>query len=644
AAWCGTVTGGGRLLIGNNRYAHDSAANWVVPQGCTVASSGPVAGDPATNPVNWASTTGGAILINPAYTISLGGALDGVLVAPYGMGPAASGQAYYQQVLSFTGTGVTQTADRAALLHSAIVGFALALTNNDGAGHARMIMDDVLIDDTAGMLFNASNDVAHISKVHAWPWTGGSINNIPYDAEAVSGVANNGSGLIRLTIASAADYATGNVVEVQGVGGAVGADCDKCTITVIDGTHIDLQGSAFAGATPSCNWAGTENVIACASVSQVTPGGAVSGTNITTGSTVLAVDPINKKVWLSKYTQGPEPGGVTVTFALGTYTSGGQVVLNGMRRSGAFLEVENSTQNDFHDLFEYNYAIGYYAHTGALWTFLHDASCDGLIVAAGGVTTDRCYLLDSTALETEIIGGEAGGSTIALDEETTGNNLANDMEGVNIRGGGLANLAIILNGVTGSTGDYMKLGGISTPASAANPTFIGPYPGQNFVTDNFGAAPGLYLMYPNGAATAGATVPYSQFGGTWTPSVLLGGAASSGMTFSTSPVGHFSIDPFGTLTAEFGFILSAVGSGTGNLTIDGLPLTCISGQDNLGTQTVTLGGAASLTSTPWSSAAGGSNHVGVFDLSGAGTGGQSLTNANLTATTNLSGSLQCRTR
>jgi hypothetical protein len=63
----------------------------------------------------------------------------------------------------------------------------------------------------------------------------------------VNGAANNGAGLIRITTAVAHGWATGDLIAVYGVGGTVEAN-GWWAITVIDATHFDLQGSAFANA------------------------------------------------------------------------------------------------------------------------------------------------------------------------------------------------------------------------------------------------------------------------------------------------------------------------------------------------------------------------------------------------------------
>ena len=63
----------------------------------------------------------------------------------------------------------------------------------------------------------------------------------------VVGAADNGTGLIRLQISDTSGLYTGNVMTVSGVGGTVEAN-GTWTITLIDSTHVDLQGSAFANA------------------------------------------------------------------------------------------------------------------------------------------------------------------------------------------------------------------------------------------------------------------------------------------------------------------------------------------------------------------------------------------------------------
>lgn len=62
---------------------------------------------------------------------------------------------------------------------------------------------------------------------------------------AISAAANNGSGLIRLTVASTAALTTGNRVAVTDGSGNTVPWNGPWTVTVIDGTHLDLQGSTY---------------------------------------------------------------------------------------------------------------------------------------------------------------------------------------------------------------------------------------------------------------------------------------------------------------------------------------------------------------------------------------------------------------
>jgi len=73
----------------------------------------------------------------------------------------------------------------------------------------------------------------------------------------VSAAANNGSGLIRLTVASTAGFSTGGQVSIAGIVGTTEAN-NIWIITVVDGTHFDLQNSSFQNAYVSGGVVGNE--------------------------------------------------------------------------------------------------------------------------------------------------------------------------------------------------------------------------------------------------------------------------------------------------------------------------------------------------------------------------------------------------
>lgn len=66
-------------------------------------------------------------------------------------------------------------------------------------------------------------------------------------AITITGAASNGSGLVRITVGSTSTLTTGDVKTIAGVGGTTEAN-GTWTITVINGTTFDLQGSTFANA------------------------------------------------------------------------------------------------------------------------------------------------------------------------------------------------------------------------------------------------------------------------------------------------------------------------------------------------------------------------------------------------------------
>jgi hypothetical protein len=73
------------------------------------------------------------------------------------------------------------------------------------------------------------------------------LDAIAPGAQTISGAANNGSGKIRLTVGSTSGWTTGDYKTISGVVGTTEAN-GTWAITVIDGTHIDLNGSTYTHA------------------------------------------------------------------------------------------------------------------------------------------------------------------------------------------------------------------------------------------------------------------------------------------------------------------------------------------------------------------------------------------------------------
>lgn len=122
--------------------------------------------------------------------------------------------------------------------------------------------------------------------------------------------------------------------------------------------------------------------------------------------------------------------------------------------------------------------------------------------------------------------------------------------------------------------------------------------------------------------------------GTWTPTIAFGGAAV-GLTYSTQQGYYTRVG--NEVTVWFRIALSAKGSSTGSMTIDGLPFVVGTGGwatnvlDALSMASLTAGGATFIVTTPGQSS--------LYPLIGTTTGRASLTQAYLTDTSDIRGSI-----
>lgn len=73
------------------------------------------------------------------------------------------------------------------------------------------------------------------------------LDAIAPGSQAITGAADNGSGEIRLTVGSTSGWTTGDYKTISGVTGTTEAN-GTWPITVVDATHIDLDGSTFTNA------------------------------------------------------------------------------------------------------------------------------------------------------------------------------------------------------------------------------------------------------------------------------------------------------------------------------------------------------------------------------------------------------------
>ncbi|MFC0407991.1 glycosyl hydrolase family 28-related protein [Roseomonas elaeocarpi] len=238
--------GGGTVLLGPKRYLVKSAelqikAN-VTLQGNLSVGAQRVSGD--------YSVVVFALIVDPASTIRLArnSGLQDVAVLRSGLTPPKTMREGINFVQSFAGTAITigsgsdAPGTDAKVENVLVLGFDLAILSDYAA---RAKIREVIGDNRNGIRINHSYDITHIRNVHFWPFLTGNLSNVSLVSFAVSAVANNGSGLIRLTTSSAHNLVTGDLINVSGCLGLRAAN-GRFTATVVSDKVVDLQGSTYA--------------------------------------------------------------------------------------------------------------------------------------------------------------------------------------------------------------------------------------------------------------------------------------------------------------------------------------------------------------------------------------------------------------
>lgn len=155
----------------------------------------------------------------------------------------ATAQSTIANVAAYTGTGITVGGSGSIIRDCVVVGHTLGIFCTLAS---RFHIKNVIGDCTSGLLIDNMHDISDIEGVtftgQVGPASGGQFTNI-----AITGAANNGSGVIRLAVASTSALLTGNKIWVTGIVGTTEAN-NTWTINVIDLTHVDLVGSTFTNA------------------------------------------------------------------------------------------------------------------------------------------------------------------------------------------------------------------------------------------------------------------------------------------------------------------------------------------------------------------------------------------------------------
>ncbi|WP_426958901.1 glycosyl hydrolase family 28-related protein [Muricoccus radiodurans] len=246
-----SAAGGGVVLLGPRRYLIDSA-ELVIPAGCMLKGQM----DPGGFRVNNDFTAlAYCLVLNPARTVRLrrNATVANLAIVRKGFAPPSSIRSALDAVSAFAGTAVsvgdgttgssaTNAADATArdLL---IIGFEWGI-RSDGASRSRIF--DILGDCTNGLYLGRTFDISQNERInwHPLATTARSYSTTIY---TVTGAANNGSGLVRITLSAAHELQAGDVVIVRAVGGVAAANGRFTVAAAPTSTTLDLAGTAFAG-------------------------------------------------------------------------------------------------------------------------------------------------------------------------------------------------------------------------------------------------------------------------------------------------------------------------------------------------------------------------------------------------------------
>ncbi len=356
---------------------------------------------------------------------------------------------------------------------------------------------------------------------------------------AVSGAADNGSGAIRLTTATMTGLGivSNDLLSVSGVGGTVEAN-GQWTVTVINATHLDLQGSTFThayttGGQVNFNPSVAVNTLATLAAA---PAGTLTGATLAssvTASSLTTVGTIGTGVW-----QGTA---IDNTYILHPSTTvNGQVCTLGSTctiTAAAGLVVGSTAITSGTDTYiEYNNAgtLGEYALSGT-GSVCMTTSCTMVTPALGTPTA-----LIGTNITGTAAGLSIGGSAASATSATNATNTA-------ITDDTTTNATMYLTWVTANTGNLPQK--VTSTKLSFNPS-TGVLSSTSFT----GAGTGLTgtassLTAGNVTTNANLTGPITSVGNATAVAGAAAGQVYAGATpsFTATPVLGVNATTSGTL-------------------------------------------------------------------------------------------------
>lgn len=325
-----TALGGGVIDI--TGYRIKTSGNYSIPANCIIRGSYV----PTSPGGNYAART--SVLI-PGGQIGFGhgaGIANVLVLSPTWVMPTTAREAI-AQVATFAARGnALSIGGHGAMIHDVqIIGFDHGIDSPAASLHD---VRNVHID--ANVCVNQANagDVVYYSHIHCFPYVTASTPGGNPTTTVTGTPTDNGSGLIRVPVASTAAFVTGDTLTVHSIGGYAAAN-GKWPVTVVDATHIDLQGSQ-SSPTATANIVTGSNVITLSARNCSVRSGQTIGTTVNITGTVVWTDDCTR-VYISNPATGANAAD-PVTFTHAAYTGAGTVMLDILYRSGAGFAFSNN--------------------------------------------------------------------------------------------------------------------------------------------------------------------------------------------------------------------------------------------------------------------------------------------------------------
>jgi hypothetical protein len=356
------AAGGGRVILGPYAYWAQSASI-TVPSSVALTVDGHyqryvVGADNTALPGSIYFPTGNSLLLQGGACVGLALLNDIVHFSTPGT-TRATVRAY---AASFAGTGVKigtgglPIISNGSILRDCYIGGFDRGILIDRASN--VLVTDILGDCRKMLKIDQSLDDCYLSNIECiGQLTTGATG--AHDAFAILGMADNGAGLIRLTLAANNVVNGENDLMVTAGTGGQGARGLWPGIVVVDATHVDLPGSAFTPVVNCTTTAGSQYV-PVASTANLQPGMTVTGSNIPAGATIGAVSYGLSAIFLDFDHKAAASGATSLTFNSTAYTpSSSTLRYEGAMRAGPAYDFVRADGTRGNGIFAYGYQTAF---------------------------------------------------------------------------------------------------------------------------------------------------------------------------------------------------------------------------------------------------------------------------------------------